>query len=234
MNRNQPPKLATWMLQHFGSGADNETLLGDLAEQYQQKRSALWYWRQALKAIPVSLFKEIRGHKRIAAQGLVTGWVMWIIGGALIFPLVFLGTNIGYDFEPSHIIGSAWSFMWMPVLGPVSFHRSGALAFAIALPLMVGVMCGWLVARWQVSARKRPLSVQVSRVHRNQKTGAVLLFAASILLIDILLLGPFVSGVGSAMVQSVAGPLTANVAASVLGIVLGGGLLRSHPQTVQQ
>jgi len=83
----QPPRIATWMLKHFGSGPDNDTLLGDLAEQYQRNGSAMWYWRQALKAIPVSLFKEIRGHKWIAARALLTGWVVWMICEIMIPPL---------------------------------------------------------------------------------------------------------------------------------------------------
>ncbi|PYK20407.1 MAG: hypothetical protein DME55_02315, partial [Verrucomicrobia bacterium] len=113
MRSKQPPRIATWMLKHFGSGPNNEAVLGDLAEQYLRKDSAMWYWRQAMKAIPVSFFREIRGHKRVAASALLTGWVMWILGGLLIFPLAFLGTNLGYDFEPRHPIGTAWSFMWM-------------------------------------------------------------------------------------------------------------------------
>ena len=74
-----------WMLKHFGSGPDNDTLLGDLAEQYQRNGNTMWYWRQALKAIPVSLFKEIRGHKWIAGgallTGLLTGWSTWKMFG---------------------------------------------------------------------------------------------------------------------------------------------------------
>jgi hypothetical protein len=66
------------MLKHFGSGPDNETLLGDLAEHYQRNGSAMWYWRQALGGIVVSFFKEIRGHKWIAARGLLTGFSVWI------------------------------------------------------------------------------------------------------------------------------------------------------------
>src|SRR5881397_1512402 len=60
----------------------------------------------AFIAIPVSFFKEIRGHKRMAAKALLTGWTMWIVCAALIFPLVFVGTNIGYDFEPRYPIGT--------------------------------------------------------------------------------------------------------------------------------
>jgi hypothetical protein len=234
MTPNQPPKIASWLLKHFGCGPNNETLLGDLAEQYLQKNSATWYWRQALKAIPVSFCREVRGHKRAAVSALLTGWAMWILGGTLIFPLAFFGTNLGYVFVSNDPIGSAWSFMWMPVLGPENLHEPAFafVAFATALPFIVGTVCGWLVSRCQIGARSHPIAIQISRVHRDQKTGLVLLFAGSILLIDLLLFGPFVLQVGRAVAYSFAGRLAANVAASVLGIVLGGGLLRDHSRVV--
>jgi len=207
MTSKQPPRIATWMLKHFGSGANIDAVLGDLAEQYLQKDSAMWYWRQAMSAIPVSFFKEIRGHKRIAARALLTGWVMWILCGKSIFPLV------------SPFFFGAWTVMWMPVLGQVGLARPFYLiftAFANALPLIVGAMCGWLVARF----------------HRNQQTAVVLLFAGSILLMDLLLFGPFILNVKPAVAYHFVGPVAANVAASVLGILLGGGLLRYRSKTV--
>src|SRR5580704_6183206 len=88
MTSKQPPAMATWMLKHFGSGPNNHTLMGDLAEQYQQNDSAMWYWRQAVKAIPISLFREIRAHKLIAARALMTGWGIWILCLLSIFPLL--------------------------------------------------------------------------------------------------------------------------------------------------
>src|SRR5207249_2264224 len=84
----QPPVIATWMLKHFGSGPSNDAVLGDLAEQYLQKDSAMWYWRQAMKAIAVSLFHEIRSHKPTAATALLTSWGIWIFYVTLIFPPV--------------------------------------------------------------------------------------------------------------------------------------------------
>jgi hypothetical protein len=41
MTPKQPPAIAAWMLRHFGSGPNNEALLGDLAEQYRQNDNAL-------------------------------------------------------------------------------------------------------------------------------------------------------------------------------------------------
>ena len=210
MTSKQPPKVATWMLKHFGSGPNNDAVLGDLAEQYLQKDSAMWYWRQAMKAIPVSFFKEIQGHKWIAARALLTGWGMWILWGISIFPLVkpfFFG---------------AWGVWWNPVLGggilarpldkSAEFRNVYPFVFAVAVPLIVGAMCGRLVARF----------------HRDQQTGVVLLFAGSLFLMNLVLLGPFILFGGPPVAYVVVGPLAANIAASVLGILLGGGLLHDR------
>ena len=105
----------------------------------------------------------------------------------------------------------------MPVLGQAGLARPFyPFVFAVALPLIVGAMCGWLVARF----------------HRDQQTGVVLLFAGAILLMDLLLFGPFILTVEPRMAYPFVGPLAANVAASVLGILLGGGLLRNKSKTV--
>jgi hypothetical protein len=46
-----PPKLASWVLERWGSPYHGESLAGDLIEQYQEGRSRAWYWRQVLAAI---------------------------------------------------------------------------------------------------------------------------------------------------------------------------------------
>src|SRR5438093_180490 len=93
----QPPRIATWMLEHFGCDPDVDAVLGDLAEEFRHKGPA-WYWRQVLKAIPVGLFREIRTHKRIAARALLTGWTVWILSLMWFFPFIspyFFGNGLG-------------------------------------------------------------------------------------------------------------------------------------------
>lgn len=51
MRSNQPPPIANWLLRHFGSSPNNDSVIGDLNEQYRQGRSRSWYWREALVAI---------------------------------------------------------------------------------------------------------------------------------------------------------------------------------------
>jgi hypothetical protein len=70
MNRSTPPKLPTWLLEHFASGADSEAILGDLAERHRAGKSDAWYWRQVLVAIVVRAYNNNSGRLLI---GSVTG-----------------------------------------------------------------------------------------------------------------------------------------------------------------
>jgi hypothetical protein len=236
MTSKQPPGIATWMLKQFGSGSNNETLLGDLAEQYQHNGSAMWYWRQAMKAIPVSFFREIRAYKRISIGALLRGWAVWIVGGSMILPLVFPsgpGPQVGFHFVLDDPLSIAAGVMWMPTLGLHYLNREGlwstpsSFILAIALPLIVGIICGWLVARWQISVERNPFTIRIPRVHPDRKTGVVLLFAASIFLVYLLLFGPLMLHFGPGLTYIFALLLATNVAASVVGILLGGGLFRN-------
>jgi hypothetical protein len=72
MRSLQPPRAATWLLKKLG--CNNEALVGDLIEEYSAGRSAAWYWRQVLVAIPVGFSKEIWDHKLLALRAIATGW----------------------------------------------------------------------------------------------------------------------------------------------------------------
>jgi hypothetical protein len=212
MTAKQPPAIAAWMLRHFGSGPNNEALLGDLAEQYRQNENAMWYWRQSMKAIPVSFFKEIRGHKATAARALLLGWGLWTLYIMWVIPRLtpyFLGTtgepSVGVAFVPSDPIGSTWTILTAPVGFHFAVERPFSFVFAFALPLIVWALCGLLVARF----------------HREQRTSVVLLFAGSILLMNLLLNALF-----HYVPEISLGLLVGNAATSFLGILLGGGLFR--------
>ena len=43
--------VATWILDHATPGSRNESLAGDLMEEFQSGRSAFWYWRQVFSAV---------------------------------------------------------------------------------------------------------------------------------------------------------------------------------------
>jgi hypothetical protein len=235
MTPKQPPRVATWILKHFGCGQDLDVVLGDLAEQYQQKASAMWYWRQVIQTIPVALFREVRAHKRMSGRALLTGWGLWFFCLLWFFPFAstyffpprivpkpprvfspfespnfYVGGGMAASFSFDDPIGSASSVLWMPVGAPLagSYRDVSKIGFGFVLPLIVAGICGWLVARF----------------HRDLKRAAVLLFAGSMLLVYLLLFGRFALLVGG-LAGMLAGPLAVYVVLSTAGVLLGGGLL---------
>src|ERR1700689_2164743 len=46
-----PPRLATWLLEHAGGRYRREALVGDLIEEFSLGRSRAWFWRQILHAL---------------------------------------------------------------------------------------------------------------------------------------------------------------------------------------
>ncbi|MGC1520752.1 MAG: hypothetical protein WA803_04345 [Steroidobacteraceae bacterium] len=60
MSERLPPKLASWLLRHWGSAFHSESLDGDLFEQYQEGRSRAWYWGQVAAALRVGAGRFLR------------------------------------------------------------------------------------------------------------------------------------------------------------------------------
>jgi hypothetical protein len=44
-----------------------------LFEEYQRRRSPLWYWFQVIAAIGVGAWHDLRGHKLVAVGAMLTG-----------------------------------------------------------------------------------------------------------------------------------------------------------------
>jgi hypothetical protein len=60
MMKRSPPALATWLLAHFASDYQRDSLAGDLIEQYHLGRSRCWYWKQVVAALVVAGAKVLR------------------------------------------------------------------------------------------------------------------------------------------------------------------------------
>ena len=54
------PAIATWLLKLFCSSAEDDSLIGDLLEQYQQGRGRSWYWRQVIAILFLRLYRKGR------------------------------------------------------------------------------------------------------------------------------------------------------------------------------
>jgi hypothetical protein len=182
----------------------------------------------------MTVFTEIRSHKWMVARALLISWGLWILSLAWFFPFIsgyffnfkapkpypvtspfaspdFVARGVSVYISLSDPIGSATSVMWLPIAAPRGISDRGladvrTFLFGIVLPLIVAVVCGWVVARF----------------HRKQQRAAVLLFAGSILLMNVLLFARFAVNVGSSAAYAFAGPLSLYVLASVAGILLGG------------
>jgi hypothetical protein len=124
MKSSQPPTLATWLLEHIRFGNTGEALAGDLVEEFRQRRSAAWYWRQVLMALLAGYAKDVGAH-----------WVLAIRASAAGLAASSTATVLGH-------------FVF------VALHQSGAIdvrALPRLIPwfltsFLSGAISGWLVA----------------------------------------------------------------------------------------
>ena len=125
------PSLARWLLQHFGSSPNNDAIMGDIAEQYAQGRSRIWYWQQVVTAIALGMITECWNHKLLAGQALVRGWLVLYLCSYTLRPLF---NNL-----------ASWSRWWRAYwIRPSVFTLSC---------LLCGFLSGYLVARVHRSHR---------------------------------------------------------------------------------
>jgi hypothetical protein len=156
MSASQPPRLATWLLQHLAFCPRRESLVGDLIEQYQNGRSATWYWRQVLAAILVGATRDIRAHKLVAIRAVAIGWLLYVL----------------FSFPINWMSGASrvWVTNWLVDTGRYSFwwvFWSGQLPGTL-LVYVACVVSGWVVAR----------------LHRAHSLAIVWLYGASVLLFE--------------------------------------------------
>jgi hypothetical protein len=79
MTSAEPPRVATWLLRHLGCSQENEAVVGDIIERYQQGHSRLWYWWQVAVAIVTGFVTEVRLHKLVIVRGLLVGSAFQVI-----------------------------------------------------------------------------------------------------------------------------------------------------------
>jgi hypothetical protein len=124
--RMHPPAIATWLLKHLGCSSDNDAVLGDLSERYQEGKPHAWYWKQTLIAIAVSTFEDIRSRKLLALRAVLAGCFVQLSFEVLMtryFPLV-----------PYWVPLSWWGTKF-------EYMISSAIA------LLLGIAGGWTIVR---------------------------------------------------------------------------------------
>jgi hypothetical protein len=148
MKAPQPPKSATWLLKHFGCGADVDVVMGDLAEHYQQGQTQAWYWKETLAAIIVTAFNEVRGNKWLSFRAVLVGLIVYsyvVLPLTSVVAIGILDTHRELEWRELHV-------------GPGNSVPLTVLSYAIPgilvlLALVMGVVTGWIVAR--MHARRR-------------------------------------------------------------------------------
>jgi hypothetical protein len=227
MKPKHPPVIATWLLRNLGSSPNNEAVLGDLAEEFSRK-GAMWYWRQSLRAVPVSALREVRGHKWLAVRAVVVAFVLWtmFIGSELTLSY-FLppGPQVSLDLVQAlrHPILGWSAVLYQPVVkGFVSEHSNPVvfvLWIQILLPLLVWATIGWIVARIDIRSYRRDL---------------VVVFAGWMVVVHLVLIGPairYIVGIGASHLVV---PVAAYAVASIAAILLGGSLHRPKSEATLQ
>jgi hypothetical protein len=77
---NQPPRIARWVLNHFGCSPNNEAVIGDLDERYRTGiHSAAWYWRQMFISLVVGVHTQICSGKGIYMKQAAK-WALIVVG----------------------------------------------------------------------------------------------------------------------------------------------------------
>ena len=153
MRSTQPPRIATWILRHFGS-IRNESVIGDLNEHYRKGRSRSWYWRQTLTAIVLGVFRGVSEDKIRTLTAVFTGWIILAVyQSTLAAPVIRF---IGFESSPnlalaqyvfSKLLPRSWLtyYYWLqPVLLSFTFALLGCIG---------GTFSGWVVARFRPCAR---------------------------------------------------------------------------------
>lgn len=132
---SRPPALATWLLLHL-CDKNQDALVGDLFERFDEGQSAGWFWRQVLIAISFGVFSELR-TRWLGGQSAKIFLTVLMALNALVF---FFGALLHAGFE----------------FGP--FHQQ-----QIAPAIVVEILCGLSLA-WGVTAlsRGRPSAGRVA------------------------------------------------------------------------
>ena len=202
MTSAHPPRIAVWLLHHFGSSPNNESVIGDLTERYRQGRSRAWYWTQVLKAIVVSLAQEVSTHKLLTVGGVATGWSLVLVGMFLFHALV-ASLN-----RAIHADSATASTLEKVVRNAAIFHPN------ISLLVLVAVSClGWTGIGWILKMLFRP-----------QEKPLVLTFVTTVL-------AAVIYPVASSLIVYRSPFVLIGVSGNVIGllcVLMGAGLLRSQ------
>jgi hypothetical protein len=146
MKTERPPDLAIWLLDRC-MGERNDSLIGDLIEEYGHGRGRTWFWTQTCRALVTSVVSELRGHPLLILRAMVSGWVALYVGRFVIDGLALRRTwpdiILPVAFDPLGHSGFHWLVLWIPVTAASGWivsrldrqHRNLVLLFALSVLL---------------------------------------------------------------------------------------------------
>jgi hypothetical protein len=137
MTATHPPRLATWLLDRCVGGPRRESLVGDLLEQYPRRRSAVWYWRQVVTTIVLSVARDISAHKLLAVRAVAMGGLVSVL---FTVPVHWLSEMTRSSVNDWIVASGHYSFWPVLLSGPLSITFFDCVA---------GAAIGGIVARLQ-------------------------------------------------------------------------------------
>lgn len=144
MTAKQPPRMATYILEHLGP--QNDAVPGDLVEEYRAGRSAFWYWWQVLSAILIGVAADLRAHQLLAARSVILTWAVVIAW-----------------------VESTWTlYLWVSDKWVYASVNSSVALFELWIPFGGGLCLIWCVG----SALSGWISARLSGNHRSARVVA--------------------------------------------------------------
>jgi len=102
------PFVARWLMERLGVAERNPPLAGDLEEEFQNGRSALWYWRQAVVAMALVSIGNLRSGRNLP---VLAGWLAQIAAVCTLWhfdwphPSLACGILLGLLYVPAGVCG---------------------------------------------------------------------------------------------------------------------------------
>jgi hypothetical protein len=160
MRLREPPRIAVWILKHFGRSPATDAILGDMQERYQQGKTAVWYWRQTFIALLTSGFWKLQENDRLVFRTTipvlrtisVTKLRNFILAGlglcvlALAY-LAFFGPGLGRSFprDPRFLSLIVLILVWNAYAAIHRIHDEDSMVLNDGVKWGLAVGCAWLV-----------------------------------------------------------------------------------------
>jgi hypothetical protein len=137
----QPPALALWLLKQLGRATGNAPLVGDLLEEFDNGRSASWFWRQTFTAIATCAGRR--------AALLQTYYIGTAAGFAAQLPVSLLLFRLGLPHAAS---GFGW--------------KIAAFLLLIVCMILIWVLSRWVFGKSSSGAKSALLTTGASTAQR--------------------------------------------------------------------